>query len=423
LVEPDGTAYVVHNQASTLPSVITVDASDEVANGSWKLKVDHVSGSGTVEITSWGLWSPANQQATPPGPVTKFANGGDVAIVDDGWSSVESSVQVTGTPGNAPAVLRVAVDVKHPNRGDLILHLVAPDGTAYLLEDIPNSDSGGNVFKSYEVNGSAETANGSWRLRVADTVIGNAGTIDGWSLHMAGMQAVAPGARFENTDDVTIVDNGAVESTVSIAGITGSAPAGLRVDVTIRHPQRGDLVLHLVAPDGTTYLLEDLTGSGDADDVVKDYSVNAAAELANGTWRLRVADTSLGDTGVIDAWSLTFPAPAKYHNPGNVSIADNGSPATSIIPVTGRTGNAPRTLRVVVDIKHPNRGDLILHLVAPDGTLYLLEDVPDGDTGDDVRQTYWVDGSAEIANGGWGLQARDTKTGNTGLIDAWSLQF
>jgi subtilisin-like proprotein convertase family protein len=194
--------------------------------------------------------------------------------------------------------------------------------------------------------------------------------------------------------------------------------------VVIKHPQRGDLILHLVAPDGTTYLLEDLTGTGNADDVVKEYSVNASAELANGTWRLRAADTALGDTGLIDSWSLTFPAPTKYHNPSNIPIADNGAPATSVIPVAGRPGNAPANTRVVVDLRHPQRGDLILHLVAPDGTTYLLEDVPDNDTGDDVQKTYWVDASSEAANGGWTLQVRDTVTGNNGgRIDAWSLQF
>ncbi|WP_433273835.1 proprotein convertase P-domain-containing protein [Actinosynnema sp. CS-041913] len=423
LIAPDGTSYVVHDRADTMPGTFKVDASSEVANGQWKLTVQRNSSSGTVDITSWSLWSPINQQPTPPGPVTKFVNGGDVTLPDDGWSSAESYVNVTATPGNAPADLRVAVDVKHPNRGDLKLELVAPDGTAYLLEDLPNGDTGDNVFKSYQVNGSAETANGSWRLRVTDTVTTNTGNIDGWSLHFGGVRAVAPGARFENTADVPLLDNGTAESTVSIAGFTGPVPAGLRVGVVLRHPQRGDLKLDLVAPDGSVYALEDLTGSGNADDVVDEYSVNASVELASGTWRLRVADTALGDVGVIDSWSLTFPAPTKYHDSGNVSIADNGAPASSVIPVAGRTGNAPTDLRVVVDVKHANRGDLVLSLVAPDGTVYPLEDIPAGDTGDDVLKTYWVDASAEAANGGWALRAQDTAAGNTGLIDAWSVQF
>ncbi|WP_309113160.1 proprotein convertase P-domain-containing protein [Saccharothrix sp.] len=422
LTAPDGTSYVVFDHGSKLPGTFTLNVSAEVANGLWTLSVQRDSSSGTVDITSWSLWSPVNQQATPPGPVTKFANGADVAIPDDGWSTAESAVQVTGLPGNAPTALRVSVDLKHPNRGDLALHLVAPDGTAYLLEDFPNADTGDNVFRSYVVNGSAETAGGSWRLRVADFATGNTGTIDGWSLHFAGIVLVPPGSRFENAADVPVPDNGVAESTVSIAGVTGPAPAGLKVDVVVRHAQRGDLVLSLIAPDGTGYPLEDLTGSGNGDDVVTQYAVNASAELANGTWRLRVADTAAGDVGVIDSWSLTFPAPTKYHTTADVAIPDDGSAATSIVPVT-RIGPAPVDLRVVVDVKHPNRGDLVLELLAPDGSAFLLEDVPDGDTGDDVRKTYWVDASAEQAAGGWALRVRDTVRGGSGVIDAWSLQF
>ncbi|PZF96252.1 proprotein convertase P-domain-containing protein [Micromonospora deserti] len=423
LVAPDGTSYVVHDGASTMPNTFTVDASAEVANGSWKLWMQRNSTSGTVQISSWSLWSPVNHQATPAGTVTKFVNGERLPIPDDGYSRGDSFEQVTGMPGNAPADLRITVDITHPNRGDLILRLVAPDGTAYLLEDIPDTDNGDNVYANYRVNASAETANGTWRLRVDDTVAGNAGTLNGWSLGFGTSLAVAPGTRFENLDDAPIEDTGTGESTISIAGVTGSAPAGLRVGVTIRHPQRSDLILHLLAPDGTAYPLEDLTGSDPADDVVKEYAVNAAAELANGTWRLRVGDTAVGDTGVIDAWSLTFPAPTKYHHTGQVAIPDNGAAAACTIPVAGRAGNAPANLRVVVDIRHPNRGDLVLHLLAPDGTAYLLEDLPDGDTGDNVRKTYWVDASAEAANGAWVLQARDTATGNSGVIDAWSLRF
>ncbi|NUT98810.1 MAG: hypothetical protein HOY78_43095, partial [Saccharothrix sp.] len=422
LAAPDGTSYVVFDHGAKLPGTFTLNVSGEVANGVWTLSVQRDSSSGTVDVTSWSLWSPVNQQATPPGPVTKFANGADVAIPDDGWSTAESAVQVTGLPGNAPTGLRVSVDVKHPNRGDLVLHLVAPDGTAYLLEDFPNADTGDNVFRTYVVNGSAETAGGSWRLRVLDSVTGNPGTIDGWSLYFAGIVVVAPGSRFENAADVPIPDNGTAESTVSIAGVTGAAPAGLRVDVVVRHPQRGDLVLSLLAPDGSAYGLEDLTGSGNADDVVAQYAVNASAEPANGTWRLRVVDTAVGDVGVIDSWALVFPAPTKYHTTADAPIPDDGSAATSVVPVA-RTGSAPADLRVVVDVKHPNRGDLVLSLVAPDGTSYVLEDVPDGDTGDDVRQTYWVDASTEQAAGGWALRVRDTVRGNSGVIDAWSLQF
>ncbi|WP_191292838.1 S8 family peptidase [Kitasatospora herbaricolor] len=115
-----------------------------------------------------------------------------------------------------------------------------------------------------------------------------------------------PGKYFENLTDVTVPDNATVESPISVTGVSGNAPATLKVGVDIKHTYRGDLVVSLVAPSGTVYLLEDFTDSDSADNVIKTYTVNASGEAANGTWKLRVRDIASQDTGRIDAWNLTF---------------------------------------------------------------------------------------------------------------------
>ncbi|NKY16054.1 S8 family peptidase [Streptomyces somaliensis] len=116
----------------------------------------------------------------------------------------------------------------------------------------------------------------------------------------------APGRYFETTTDVNVPDNTTVESPIAVTGLSGRAPAALKVGVDIKHPYRGDLVVSLVAPDGTAYLLEDFPNSDGGDDVVKTYTVNASSETASGTWKLRVRDIALRDTGRIDTWNLTF---------------------------------------------------------------------------------------------------------------------
>ena len=45
---------------------------------------------------------------------------------------------------------------------------------------------------------------------------------------------------------------------------------------------------------------------GSADNLIATYTVNASSEVANGTWRLRVADQASLDTGTLNTWSLTF---------------------------------------------------------------------------------------------------------------------
>ena len=113
------------------------------------------------------------------------------------------------------------------------------------------------------------------------------------------------GGSFENTNNYTINSLQTVESPISVSGISGNAPSDLQVDVRIIHTYRGDLIVNLVAPDGSTYLLHNGSGSS-SDNLIGTYTVNASSESANGTWRLRVYDRYNGDTGYIDSWGLTF---------------------------------------------------------------------------------------------------------------------
>ncbi|MEU5955367.1 M4 family metallopeptidase [Streptomyces sp. NPDC047525] len=116
------------------------------------------------------------------------------------------------------------------------------------------------------------------------------------------------GTDFENTTDVAIPDRGAaVTSSVNVTGRTGNAPAALKVGVDIVHTWRGDLVVDLVAPDGSTYRLKNSSANDSADNIVETYTVNASSEVANGTWKLKVQDVAAQDVGRINSWKLTFP--------------------------------------------------------------------------------------------------------------------
>ncbi|MEU3049958.1 S8 family serine peptidase [Streptomyces sp. NPDC006984] len=114
-----------------------------------------------------------------------------------------------------------------------------------------------------------------------------------------------PGTYFENTADFAIGDYTTVESPITVSGVTGNAPATLKVGVNIVHTYIGDLKVDLIAPDGTVYTVHNRSG-GSTDDLGRVYTVNASAEVANGTWKLRVNDNARGDTGRIDSWNLTF---------------------------------------------------------------------------------------------------------------------
>ncbi|MFF8907623.1 M4 family metallopeptidase [Streptomyces olivaceoviridis] len=116
------------------------------------------------------------------------------------------------------------------------------------------------------------------------------------------------GTSYESTTPVPVPDNGAaVTSNIAVSGRSGNAPSTLQVSVDITHTWRGDLVIDLVGPSGTAYRLKNFSSSDSADDVNETYTVNASAESANGTWKLRVQDQATYDTGTLNGWKLTFP--------------------------------------------------------------------------------------------------------------------
>ncbi|KJY27370.1 proprotein convertase P-domain-containing protein, partial [Streptomyces katrae] len=116
-----------------------------------------------------------------------------------------------------------------------------------------------------------------------------------------------PGNVFESTTRVAIPDSPgpAVTSSVNVTGITGNAPSTLKVGVKITHTYIGDLQIDLVAPNGTSFRLQNSSSDSTAN-LDKTYTVNASAVPANGTWKLKVQDKAAADTGTITDFKLTF---------------------------------------------------------------------------------------------------------------------
>jgi carboxypeptidase T len=114
-----------------------------------------------------------------------------------------------------------------------------------------------------------------------------------------------PGKYFENPTVMNIPDLGTIESPITVSGVPGNAPATLQVGVNITHTWRGDLVVDLIAPDGSAYNLHNRAG-GSADDLVLTKAVDASSEVANGIWKLRVRDAAAQDVGKLNKWSLQF---------------------------------------------------------------------------------------------------------------------
>jgi subtilisin family serine protease len=121
-------------------------------------------------------------QDPPPATECAGTNGTDVPVPDAG-SAVTSTVTISGCDRAPSTGSQVEVHINHTYRGDLVIDLVAPDGSTYRLKNSDN-DSADNVNVTYTGNLSTETANGAWQLRVQDVVARDSGTIDSWTLRL-----------------------------------------------------------------------------------------------------------------------------------------------------------------------------------------------------------------------------------------------
>jgi choice-of-anchor B domain-containing protein len=319
----------------------------------------------------------------------------------DPGGSVTTTVNTAVTSGSAETVTLSATGL--------------PSGATASFN--PSSVTAG-ASSTLTISTSGSTPPGSYPI----TVKGTAPSASQTSTYTLTVNGPA-GCSGTNGNDVAIPDNATVESSITISGCSGNGSAGSTVEVHIQHTYIGDLVVSLIAPDGSSYVLHNRAGSG-TDNIDKTYTVDLSAEAANGTWKLRVRDAATADVGKIDSWRLnlgTAPPPpgCSGTNGNNVTIPDNQT-VSSQIAISGCTGNASATSTVAVKIQHTYIGDLVVTLVAPDGSSYTLQN-RSGGSADNIDKTYPVNLSNEVRNGTWTLRVQDAASADTGFIDSWTL--
>jgi hypothetical protein len=155
---------------------LTVDSTEKSALTSY------ANGCSNVTITvQTVLGGGGGSTPTPTAGACAGTNGTNVTIPDAG-AAVTSAVTISGCARAASSNATVEVHIVHPYRGDLVVTLVAPDGSTYSLKASSNSDSAANVDATYPRNLSSETAAGTWRLQVQDVYAEDSGYVDSWTL-------------------------------------------------------------------------------------------------------------------------------------------------------------------------------------------------------------------------------------------------
>jgi secreted trypsin-like serine protease len=178
--------------------------------------------------------------------------------------------------------------------------------------DTCQGDSGGPMFRQDAAGRWLQVGIVSWGIGCARP--GYPGVYTQVSTFAAAIAAAAdslssppPSAcgPFTNGTDVAVPDQSTGSSAILVAGCAGNASATSRVEVHIVHTYVGDLVVSLIAPSGSAYVLRNRSG-GSADNVNQTYLVNLGTQARNGTWRLQVRDAAAGDVGHLDSWTFTL---------------------------------------------------------------------------------------------------------------------
>ncbi|QQP98292.1 S8 family serine peptidase [Lysobacter enzymogenes] len=378
-----------------------------------------------AEIINLSLGGPAPCSDTPAWQAaidTAIANGSTVVV-----AAGNDNVDVAGfTPASCNGVIRVAASNKAGSRASYsnygaTIHVTAPGGENGIFG--PSSTEG-----------------------IISTVSGNAyGPMAGTSMaspHVAGIaaliQAAAPSPRtpaqilqiLQSTARPIAANkcsggcgSGLVDAAAAVAAAGGtpgnqapvanfsSSASGLTVSFTDSSTDSDGSIASRSwnFGDGTT---STATNPSKTYSAAGSYTVTLTVTDNAGATNTKTATVTVGSSGV-----------QTYSNGADVNIPDNNATgATSSISVSGRTGNAPSNTQVAVDIVHTYQGDLIVDLIAPDGSVYNLHNRTGSGT-DNIKKTYTVNLSSEALNGTWKLRAADRASVDTGYINNWSITF
>ncbi|MEU7802901.1 S8 family serine peptidase [Micromonospora arborensis] len=273
----------------------------------------HVAGAAALALSGNPSWSPQQVRDylvnnSTPNVVTNVGTGTPNQLL----------YVVNGTPPANDFAVSVSPTSGSTAPGGSVTATVGTATTAGSAQSVSLSASGLPAGATASFSPSTVTSGGSSTLTIATSASTPAGsypvTITGsgaagtrtatYTLTVTG--SGGGGCSGSNGTDVAIPDTGVtVSSSITIAGCNRNASSSSTIAVNIVHTYRGDLVIDLIAPDGSAYRLKNSSYLDGADNVNTTYTANVSSEAANGTWRLQARDVYAGDTGYINTWTLT----------------------------------------------------------------------------------------------------------------------
>lgn len=284
--------------------------------------------------------------------------------------TVDAVLDVSGfSPDSLLASIEATLSISVANTGALELYLVGPDNTAVLLS---NNRGSGPDFDGTTFSDTAPTPisagvapfadlfqpeqplallagkpiNGSYKLRIK-----NEGTSTAQLLAFS--VKARTGGSFGNTP-LALADGGRSVATLDVAGFLATERIRQVVGrVNITHPTPSQLVMTLIAPDGTRVPF------------TPDVPLAALVDKpVNGTYRLEIFDTVTGGVGTLNSFRLEFTAYATF--PLSTGALPDLGLFNARATITGYSpGQTISKVTVNTSVTHPRTRDLRLRLISP----------------------------------------------------------
>ena len=346
--------------------------------------------------------------------------------------------------GTATSV-SVSVDITHAWIGDLLVELVAPNGTAITLHD-RGGGSADDIDKTYPPDFAGVSIAGNWTLRINDNYDADPGVLNSWTLTV----------NYDSAATTIVTTTIVTTTTAPVTNISGS---GNVYHVTVSALQDGTYNLDLVSPGHgitdaadnpltdtvpttgtdhtytvtTTPAVTTIPADNTAPTISSIQRYNPAVENTAGPILIYEVTFSENVSGV-DASDFAL---SSGSTAGEGSANINGSsgqftqtrPSPLVIPdlqtvsdiITIPDSGTATSVSVSVDITHTWIGDLLVDLVAPDGTTVITLHNRTGTSADDIVQTYEPDFGGVSITGNWTLRIDDNYGADPGVLNSWTL--
>ena len=124
---------------------------------------------------------------TGPGCINGTFNSIDVpkSIPDNNATGITSVLPVAGN--GAVGSLSLSLNITHRFRGNLVVTLIAPDGTSFIVRNRQGGSADNIIINNMPITTfNGRTAAGTWRLQVQDRAAANVGRLNSWSLNIVG---------------------------------------------------------------------------------------------------------------------------------------------------------------------------------------------------------------------------------------------